>query len=335
MELFSGSKLIYHLDRLSAWQQGAIPNPILLDIDMTSECNHHCPDCTCRHYRLGSFLTLEKAESALTQAIGLSVKAAVFTGGGEPLLNPHTPRAMEFAKRKGLSVGLITNGSLVTLETARSIVDSCVWCRVSVDAADEFFFRRTHGIGREGWQEVLGGIALLVEERQRAKSRITIGMGYLVNEDTIIGVNAAIRMASQLGVDYIQLRPFRDTDFDITPMMNDILMSGRAQQIKVYFSESRYSSFSKPREYSRCRAPNFNIVIGADNKVYTCCETKYRSETTVGDLDQMSLREIWYSESREKMDGVIYSFCPHPCRHNTNNRLLWDLEQRVIHEDFI
>jgi len=84
-----------------------------------------------------------------------------------------------------------------------------------------------------------------------------------------------------------------------------------------------------------CRAPDFNLVVGADYKLYACCETKYRPEAALGDLAESSLAEILGGASRRSKLGTIYTFCPLPCRHDASNVFLAEIQTPAVHKNFV
>ena len=65
-------------------------------------------------------------------------------GGGEPLLNPHTPEFIDRVTAHGVQVGLVTNGT--RLLDAVDALSQCTWIGVSVDAGTDATFNRLKGL---------------------------------------------------------------------------------------------------------------------------------------------------------------------------------------------
>jgi hypothetical protein len=271
----------------------------------------------------------------LDQAREQGVLAVVFTGGGEPLRNENTVAAIDAAKALSMDVGLITNGSLITASSARTIVRNCDWCRISLDAAGPTGYARAHGVAKQEWEAVLSGVHQLVSQRNTCAAGITIGLGYLVDEVTVGGVQELIGLAGRLGVDYVQLRPFRGTPFDVRPMMTALRAAAGGSGVRVLCSAGRYEAMAAPRRYAECWAPDFSLAVGADYKLYACCETKYRPEAALGDLARASLAGVLRGAVRQAKAGIIYEFCPHPCRHDASNTLLARILMPAIHKNFV
>jgi hypothetical protein len=117
--------------------------------------------------------------------------------------------------------------------------------------------------------------------------------------------------------------------------MPELRATAVGRKVKVLYSAGRYKAMDAPRRYAECRAPEFNLVVGADYKVYACCETKYRSDATLGDLALTSLADILAGIERRSKIGRIYACCPHPCRHDASNALLAEILAGTIHKNFV
>ena len=93
---FASSKILKHIDRINQWEKTGISKPITYELDMTNVCN-----CKC-HFCFGFFdqkkyqvsINLNQAKNILKQIKQFGGKAVTFTGGGEPLCNRDTVKAV-------------------------------------------------------------------------------------------------------------------------------------------------------------------------------------------------------------------------------------------------
>jgi len=86
------------------------------------------------------------------------------SGGGEPLLHPQAVELIEYAKKAGARVGLITNGSRFTEESSSRMLQANVdMIEFSVDAADPDDYTRV----RKGlkWENLVANVKRMVELR--------------------------------------------------------------------------------------------------------------------------------------------------------------------------
>lgn len=95
-----------------------------------------------------------------------------FNGRGEPLLNPHLPDMISYAKRKGFYCSMSSNGTLLNEEISRRLLGSGLdTLAISLDAAESDTYRR---IRRGGdYEQVIGNIRGFLGCRAAMKERGT------------------------------------------------------------------------------------------------------------------------------------------------------------------
>jgi len=114
------------------------PKPRLIFWEVTKGCNLRCIHCRATATELSSptDLPTSRALDIITQIAAYASPILVLSGG-EPLYRRDIFQLARFATDKGLRVALATNGTMVTKELARRIVDSGVKrVSISLDGAD-------------------------------------------------------------------------------------------------------------------------------------------------------------------------------------------------------
>jgi len=347
---FASSKILKHIDRINQWEKTGISKPITYELDMTNVCN-----CKC-HFCFGFFdqkkyqvsINLNQAKSILKQIKQFGGKAITFTGGGEPLCNKDTVKAVEYAKKIGLDVGFITNGILLNEENVKVIVKNCVWTRVSLDAASKEMYLISHGMNSNIFDTLLKNIKLLTDEKKKQKSNITIGVGFLTYDKTEKEIVAFAKLARDLNVDYAQYRPllkrFNEKEFNAKNQDYVIESIKEAQKystdkFSVVSSMHKYeviSSKNYNRQYDVCYGHNFATVVAADMKMYLCCHMRGREKYCIGDLKKNTLKEIWNSKKREKVfKNIDFKDCPLLCRCDSFNTILYNIKKDITHVNFL
>ena len=112
--------------------------PRLIFWEVTKGCNLRCVHCRATATELSSpnDLSTPRALDIISQIADFCSPILVLSGG-EPLYRPDIFQLARFATEKGIRVALGTNGTLVTKEVARKIVDSGVRrVSISLDGAD-------------------------------------------------------------------------------------------------------------------------------------------------------------------------------------------------------
>jgi AdoMet-dependent heme synthase len=116
--------------------------PRLIFWELTKGCNLRCVHCRASATELSSpsDLSTQAAIDIIDQIAAVSSPILVLSGG-EPLFRSDIFQLARYGTEKGLRVALATNGTLVTKEVARKIVDSGIKrVAISLDGADA----RTH-----------------------------------------------------------------------------------------------------------------------------------------------------------------------------------------------
>jgi len=141
--------------------------PRMVFWELTNACNLKCVHC--RAYPVEETspddLSTEEARRLIDQiasfpstALRTGAKPAIVLSGGEPLVRPDCLEIARYGASKGLRMLLATNGTLLTAEKAREIVDAGIQrISVSIDgatAASHDEFRRVPGAFEAAWRGI-------------------------------------------------------------------------------------------------------------------------------------------------------------------------------------
>jgi radical SAM protein with 4Fe4S-binding SPASM domain len=171
-------------------------SPRLIFWEVTKGCNLRCIHCRASATELSSpsDLTTATALSIIDQ-IAAAGNPILVLSGGEPLYRSDIFQLARYGTNRGLRVALATNGTLVTREVARMIVDSGVRrVSISLDGADSL----TH----DTFRGIPGAFEAAVQGLRNLK---TLGMSVQINM-TIARHNArqlpqVLELAMRLGAD--------------------------------------------------------------------------------------------------------------------------------------
>lgn len=348
---FSSDKILAHIDRIYKWLKTGISCPITFELDMTNLCNNKCPWCFGFYDKDNKdSLNFKEAKSIIYQIKEFGGKGLTFTGGGEPLCNPDTIKAVEYAKKIGLDIGFITNGTQINEKISKILLESCTWIRISLDAASPKMFRFTHGLDGKAFDRVVDNIRLLVNEKKKIKSKCILGVGYLTCQETKEEIYKFASFCQDLKVDYAQFRPllptFNNNKVDYsqnaqTAIIKEIEKGLRLSKdgFNVLYSKHKYDCMNNgevTRPYDICYGHHFATVVAADKKMYICCHFRGVEKYCIGDLSKNTLREIWHSKKRKQVyETIDLKDCIPLCRCNTFNTILWNIKQDKAHPNFI
>jgi MoaA/NifB/PqqE/SkfB family radical SAM enzyme len=150
------------------------PKPFFASYQITLRCNRRCLFCNAWKVKHAEELDTEKAKKIVSELDDIGINILGITGG-EPLIRKDLEEVALQASRRGIIVGVNTNGTLLTPRRAKSISNVFDTVFVSLDG-----FEKTHdGIrGQEGtFREAVAGLKNLLAVR----SDCTVGVNFVLN----------------------------------------------------------------------------------------------------------------------------------------------------------
>ena len=131
----STAKLLHHLDCLQLIQKKGIARPIMLELAPTNHCDLECCFCSVANRDRSEELSLFQILEAVDLFKSLGLQSVELTGGGDPLCHPEITAVIDALFKRGLKIGLITNG--IRLSTlSRKDIGKLEWVRVSLNTLD-------------------------------------------------------------------------------------------------------------------------------------------------------------------------------------------------------
>ncbi|CAH1234192.1 MULTISPECIES: radical SAM/SPASM domain-containing protein [Vibrio harveyi group] len=300
-----------------------IPN--LINFSITEKCNLECSYCFySASYKNNkniidkSFNGSKSTDELFTEIAEKFPYTKVIITGGEPLMNKDFIKYAKLIKSKGLNVGVLTNGTLISDKIADQILEvELDEVRVSLDGYD----KNSHEMTRpRTYDKIIKNIAKLRQRRINVIFSSTITSH---NEDKF---DHLVEHAHRLGV-----------NFNYSPMVptgrgkynKNILPNYKSLAIKVneIDSSGKSSFFSNEKIDSgrtTCGLAGNSTYINSQGDVYPCNMLK-DEEFKLGNLNENSLVEILdgkrANEIRVSVDDIeickdcdIKYFCGGVCR---------------------
>jgi MoaA/NifB/PqqE/SkfB family radical SAM enzyme len=135
--------------------------PLTLLVELTSKCNLSCRMCNI-HHAAKSGATIDDALLEMTYEFAKTASTVYPFGLGEPLLHPHIAEIVGKYRSSGTSVGIITNGMLLTKDVSRELISKGLdHLVISIDAADAPLFAKIRKGGDLG--RILENIKIMNE----------------------------------------------------------------------------------------------------------------------------------------------------------------------------
>ncbi len=253
--------------------------PLLVDIELSSVCNLHCPMCYTITEEFAShvhrcLMDFDLYKKVIDEISG-HVPAVRLSLRGEPTLHKDFIKCIHYAKQAGIrEVSSLTNGSMLDRDFCeKMLLAGLDWLTISVDGINEEYEKIRVPLKFNDIVEKIKMIKALKEQYSVHRPVIKVqGIWPAVKRD----VEAYYQIFSPI-TDLVAFNPlidYLDNDIDI-----------------VYEDD-----FGCPQLYQR-------LVIGADGKVMACSNDE-NSRMCMGDVKTKSVYEIWHGEPLNKLREV-------------------------------
>ncbi|TLD95150.1 radical SAM protein [Helicobacter jaachi] len=353
-------KLIFHPQRVSAWQQAYGDwekekhiYPIYVEVSPYGGCNHRCTFCGVDYMGYKSIkIDLEVYAKRIEEMGRLGVKSVMFAGEGEPFLHKDLPQMSAISVQSGVDVGITTNFVLASEKNLPLILQSASWIKVSLNAGDKESYALIHRTKEADFEKVLANLALSVRLRKELQSTCTIGAQMLLLPQNYHTAFALAHRLKGIGVDYLVIKPYSQHLFSKTRQYEGLDYSAylslesqletlNDEHFSVVFRASTMRKLQTKQPYTTCYStPYFWGYISSNGDVYGCSCYLGQDKFAYGNINEQSFEEIWTGEKRKKSAEYVrekldISQCRVNCRMDSVNRYLWELQHPNGHINFI
>ena len=348
-DIFFNYKILTYPETIIKLIKNEPTSPINLEINLTNICNQRCIWCTYDYLHSNSCsLGDNEVENLLRDANKLKIKSITWTGGGEPTIHKSFNRFALQAASYGIKQGLNTNCLLLENDIIDIICNNFTYIRISLDAASPGTYEQCHGIKGEKWNKVINNIKDLVEQKQKLKSNVTVGISFLISEKNYHEIEKVAYLAKNIGVDYIQYKPVVDYGFDKCNFYPEKIWDKSTKSLRNIkdFEDKNFSvrildyKFNNIKDYKKrynvCWACKVLASVGADGYVDLCCAYKGKKRFSLGNIKENSFYSIWQSN---KIDEILSKInihkCPPLCKGDEINRITNFIKNFNAHKEFV
>lgn len=179
--------------------------PSVITIETTYLCNLRCK--TCWFYGAKGIMNKKDMTKSLSltqlkkiaDEIVIS-KPYVYLTGGEPLTNKDVLEFIKYATKKGIVVGMVTNGTLLSIEMVKKIIDSGTdFITISIDGPEEI---HNNIRGEICFKKSIDGIKKLLEYRGKNKLPV-ITLNCTISDYNYLHLLEIQKIAEDIGVDIV------------------------------------------------------------------------------------------------------------------------------------
>jgi MoaA/NifB/PqqE/SkfB family radical SAM enzyme len=263
-----------------------LSTPFVLFVDPSSTCNFRCSFCptgdrslikeTRRWQGKMPFDLFTKIIDDLNE-FDRPLKVLRLYKEGEPLINPHFPDMIRYAKRSGMveSIDTTSNGSLLTKDLSLRLIDAGLdRINISVDGlSDDQFLNFTKT--QVKFDEFVENIRFLYDHRKKCEICIKIAGDYLSDEEKKQFYEVFGDIADRI---FIEHTAPCWPEFDVEERTGVKITSG------IYDNPIA--------EVNVCPYIFYSMSVNSDGSV-SLCFLDWARKLLIGDVRKQSLRDIW------------------------------------------
>jgi len=326
------------------WSGKSELGPYVVELDPTAACDMACPGCISEDIiNEGGRFENNRFMALPGEFQEAGVKAVILIGGGEPLTHPKVGDFMGECSLRDIEIGLTTNGTLIH-KHLDIIAEKCSWTRVSMDAGTQKMFDllRPTKKGVSAFTQVVSNM----ESLARIKHGL-LGYSFLLQSpadgqhvsSNLDDLYNAAKLAREIGCDYFEVKPSYAWRGNIPHalMIHSSEYLSRAKEMVEKLNTLETGDFKiihainlkyalnrvqleQPKNYNDCPSAQLRTLV-TPKGVYVCPYWRGKDQFKLGDLNLMSLKELWSSNRKfqvmEKLNPMTN--CRFHClRHETN-----------------
>ncbi|MGN7610816.1 radical SAM protein [Magnetococcales bacterium HHB-1] len=355
-----GHKMMYHLDRVQAWQKGERFSPIHIDMGLTKFCNTACIYCyaVVQNMTKGTLIPREPLLQFIKDCGKLKVKSIGFIGDGEPTLNPALYDAVVLAKSSGVDIGIGTNGILLDMDRAEDILRDATFMRINLSAGTKEGFRRVHQSSDRNFEMLVEKIRTLVTLKRKHNYPCTLGLQMVLIPECFDQVLKEAELGRELGVDYFVVKQCADSEYQELGIdyrdyqkVEKTLKEAEKLSTPHYNVQIKWAKINAAeetnlykegiRKYDICYGTPFLAQISGNGKVYPCGPFFNKERFYIGDITKSSFYDMvkgeryWQVHEDIVRSVDVHKDCAMGCRQDYLNKFLWDLKNAPEHINFI
>lgn len=253
--------------------------PLLVDIELSSLCNLHCPMCYTITDEFKREVNATRMDwglyTKIIDEIGGKVPAIRLSLRGEATLHNKFVECIRYAKERGINeVSTLTHGGKLTAAYFEQIAEAGIdWITVSIDGVGATYESIRKPLKFDEMVNKLKAITQIKQER-----------GWVRPVIKVQGIWPAIQKDIQAYYDTFE--PISDL-VAFNPLIDYL-----GNDIHIEY----LANFTCPQQYQR-------LVIGADGRVMKCSNDEENREV-VGDLNANTVQGIWHGEKMQQVREV-------------------------------
>ncbi len=264
--------------------------PRNLWIEATNACNLHCQICPTGSGTLGrptARLSFARFKQVVDELSG-SLIHVMFSGYGEPLLNPEIYDMVAYAHDRKIFTEIYSNLLLPDDAALRKLIESGLdLIVVAIDLAPQGQNWRYTRTTAEDIARVKDRLLRLAELKKEYGSKLpVVRVSYPVTRDNASLLDQAAQLAQEVAAEEF-----------VPKTVNTIIAGKSPQEMKDKYVAEGFDRYSRAKIGSgRCRWPYAGLLIYANGEVTPCCYLGRNQHIMGNAFEEGGVRAIWNNE---------------------------------------
>ena len=287
--------------------------PLRMDLALTFKCQNDCVHCYAGGPHQTAELTTEQWQKVIDKLSDIGVFIVTFTGG-EPTLREDLALLIQYAQKKGIVTGLITNGrNLKDATFVKTLEQSGLdFIQVTLESHKPQIHDSITG-SKGSWKETVAGI------KNAAQSRMYVSTNTTLNKQNEADFLTTIDFIKGLEIDafgcnsliYSGKAPAASQEFALTTEELKILLPKIRDKAHLlglkflWYTPTQYCNFDPIQlglGIKSCTAAMINACVGPNGDVYPC-QSYFES---LGNILTDSWERIWKNPLAVKLRARSY-----------------------------
>jgi len=295
--------------------------PLTMDVEPTTGCNFRCtmcdvasPNWVTKNMKIETFQKLVDMNKQLLQ-----IK---LQGMGEPLVNKHYLKFVEYASNYGIFITFVTNGSLLKENIINSLFEknNISQISVSIDGATKETFEKIRV--RSNFDEIVVNTRKLIskfKEKERRKRPILNAVS-LIQKENFHEVEQIMHLCKNLGFDdlsfQVQLTGWGKKDWELNnskkdinyydvktnQLFKEIIEKGKEMNFPIRVYEENLLSKENP-----CAYPWNTPYVNTEGQLSPCTMIPDPKVFSFGSIHDSDFNKIWNSDKYKSFRRDINS----------------------------
>ena len=216
--ILDSHKLSYHMDRVSAWEEGERIAPVSVDMALTRACGAMCSFCYAMVQEPQERMPIKEKHSLnlLDDFAEIGVKGVSLISDGESTLSKAYVPFVKHASNIGIDVGNATNGWEWEPEKIDQVLPHLTWVRFTVAAGKPESYAKIMFKSSEHtpvFDRAMAPYKICSRSKKKLNLKVTLGIQMVLLPEFKDEIIPFAKLATDLGVDYGVIKHCSDDEF--------------------------------------------------------------------------------------------------------------------------